>query len=265
METHTVLREYFNRKKKSTRGYSLSKLAQDLDLSVSFVSRMLSGQKPVPYKTLLAMKKALNIDNEIFQALKRAHSVDVGSDEIPKAGKAQYTSELNSWNLTADSQFKLLRQWFYPAILQIVLLKDQDISAAGIADRLGLAVGAVEVALGELTSAGYLKRTADGYSQDQHKIRLSHDSSVSEIRRFHKQMLEMAILELKKEKIEDFDRRLITGIILTASAEKIQKAKAKLAECLHEIANELTNDEGTDVYHLGGCFFPLTKPIKSRS
>jgi hypothetical protein len=39
---------------------------------------------------------------------------------------------------------------------------------------------------------------------------------------------------------------------------KFQFRTYKLAECLHEIANDLTHESGTDVYHLSAQLFPLT-------
>ncbi|RYZ95173.1 MAG: DUF4423 domain-containing protein [Proteobacteria bacterium] len=82
----------------------------------------------------------------------------------------------------------------------------------------------------------------------------------ADIRRFHASMLERAQRELQHAvNEEDFERRLITGITISASPEKIAAAKQRLAECLHEIANELIEDKGTEVYHLAAQLFPLTK------
>ena len=73
-------------------------------------------------------------------------------------------------------------------------------------------------------------------------------------------MMAKAQHELSEKNTEsDFEKRLITGITLTASPEKIAEAKKKLAEALHDIANDLIEGEGTQVYHLAAQFFPLSK------
>ena len=74
-------------------------------------------------------------------------------------------------------------------------------------------------------------------------LRLASAKSQPEIRNFHKQMLKRAEEELKKTSPEDFERRLITGITITADPDKIEVAKKMLSDALHEIANLLGEGE----------------------
>lgn len=64
---------------------------------------------------------------------------------------------------------------------------------------------------------------------------------------------------MKKHSDIDFEKRLMTGITFTASPEKIRDVKKKLSDALHEIANDLIDDNGTEVYQLAAQLFPLTK------
>ena len=85
------------------------------------------------------------------------------------------------------------------------------------------------------------------------------------VRAFHDQILEKAQMLLRNETSEDeFSRRLISGLVVTATPEKIEAAKKKLSEFLHELADELMEGEaGTEVYSLAAQLIPLTKKDQS--
>jgi len=259
MQTNEVLKKHLDKKKASQTGYSLRVLARQLDLSPSFLSRVFSGQKPVPYALLLKLGKALDIPYEDLTHLKSSHSVKMEEGSVPKKGRAQVNTALESWQLTQKDGFNALKQWFYLPILSFTTLANFDGTKEMIARRLGLSSLTVEVAVRELISSGLLIEEEGRLVATSNKRRWSDSKSLKEIRRFHDQMLEKAQTELRTAtKEEEFSKRLITGITLTASPEKIEAAKAKLAECLHDIANELLDDEGTEVYQLACQLFPLT-------
>jgi uncharacterized protein (TIGR02147 family) len=260
MQTHLVLKKYLRKKKKSVAGFSLRRLAEEMGLSASFLSRVFSGEKPVPYALLLRLKDTLDIEPEVFASLREAHQIPLAGARAPRRGKAEVETSLQDWELTDDQSLSALRQWFYLPILEFVTLKNYDGSSAQIARRLNLSVTAVDIALEELTSLGLLKKESGRFKKTKKKMRWGSAKSLREVRRFHDQMLGKAQEVLRTQTEEaDFRRRLITGITLTASPEKIEEAKKKLAECLHEIANDLTEEEGTEVYHLAMQLIPLTK------
>jgi hypothetical protein len=139
-------------------------------------------------------------------------------------------------------------------------LGNYDGSVAMIASRLRIAKTTAEVAVRELISLGLLKETNGKLSKVNRKLRFGSSKSLREIRQFHSQMLGKAQEELRDFTDDaDFSQRLITGITLTAGPDKIDAARRKLAECLHEIANDLTEDDGTEVFHLSAQLFPITK------
>jgi uncharacterized protein (TIGR02147 family) len=260
METHLILQKYFRKKKASQKNFTLRSLAQKLELSASFVSRVLSGQKAIPYWMLLRLRSTLDIEPEVFLSLKKAHSDVIEGETIPTRGKVRIKTEIEDWELANNSSFNILRQWFYLAILEFTTLANYDGSTDLIADRLGLSTVTVEIALREMLSLGLIKTVDGKFVKTRKKLRWSTTKSQSEVRRFHDQMLAKAQLELRKEPSESaFARRFISGITLTTSPEKIEAAHKKLNDCLHEIANDLTDEQGTEVFHLAAQLFPLTK------
>lgn len=263
MSTHLVLQKYFD-KKKMNSGYSLRALARDCDVSPSFLSRVLSGQKALPDALLLKMCKVLDVEAEALSSLTASNGEPAAETTNVKrkvpSGKKLLTAPAQDWDLAEKSDFSILRNWFYIPILDLTLLESFDGSMEMIADRLGLALPTVEVAVRQLVTAKLLTEKNGKIRKAKDKLRFASQNNIADIRRFHDQMMAQAQARLRNDQsAEELSRRLITGITVTASAEGIERAKQKLAACLHEIAEDLMEDNGTDIYQLGAQLFPLTK------
>jgi uncharacterized protein (TIGR02147 family) len=263
METNRVLKKYFEKKKASHPGYSLRQLSLRIGVSPSFISRIFSGERPVPFPLLLRLCRELDIDAEMTQALRESHLATLEglpSAKAPLRGKAEIRTKMEEWEPGSKPFFQILRQWFYIPIMEFTKLNGFDGRIETIALRLGLSPTAVEIAVREMISLSLLK-SENGLIKPMHrKLRLASPKALKEIRRFHDQMLGRAQQCLRTETdTDDFRRRLITGITVTASPEKIDEAKKKLGEFLYELANELTEEQGSEVYHIAVQLFPLTR------
>lgn len=257
-QTHLVLRRYFERKK-GLPGYSLRALAGRLKMSASFLSRVLSGKKSIPFALLLKLQRALDIEPEVFSLLKEAHSIREAPG-IRLRGRAKVQSALKDWNLVSSQQLASLNQWYYLAILEMTTLSNFDGNPETIARRLKISQPVAELALRELERQGLVEYQDGMLKKSQVKLRWGSARSLREIREFHRQLLVKAQQELIQSTSDsDFARRLISGITLSVAPDKIEWAKQRLNECLHEIANQLSDDPGSEVYHLAVQFFPLTK------
>ncbi len=248
MKAHLILQMYFERKKKSSPGFSIRSLARRLEISASFLSRVLNGKKPLPPNLLPKLARALDVEPELLSP-----------PEIKKS-KDDVTPAVADWALADVEATQILRNWYYIPILELTTLANFDGTATEVSQRLNLSATTAEIALRELVSLGLLKVTDGKYLKTESKLRITSSKSLPLIRKFHDEMLERGQLELRHANSEeDFQRRLITGITVSASPEKIQEAKQRLAEFLHQLANELISEPGTEVYHLGAQLFPLTK------
>lgn len=262
--THAILKKHFEKRKSEDRAFSLRAVSQRLGVSPAHLSRVLSGQKPPSYALLLKLGRALDVDAETMTALRSAHSHHLDDATVVRRGPAEAAADRESWDLAEKETFSVLRQWFYLAILEFTTLKSFDGTAGSIARRLGVGPGAAEVALKELQSLGLLTEKNGRLRKAKKHLRWSTNSKfLPDVRRFHSQMLKKADETLTTRTAdEDFARRLITGITITADTAKIQTAKEKLSAFLHELARELGDGEGTDVYHLSAQLFPLTTAEK---
>lgn len=238
-------------------------LARDLNISVSFLSRVLAGKKAIPYALLLKIQKPLEIESEVFENIRRSHTEFLEGLAVPVRGKVQVKTEMEDWELAEKKTLNVLRHWYYLPILEFSTLKRYDGTPASVAKYLGLSTPVVEVALRELVSVGLMKEQEGRFIKTKKKIRWGSSKSVSEIRRFHDQMMSRAQEVLRtRTSADDFEKRLISGITLTTSPKKIKEAKRKLNEILHELANDLIAEDGTEVYHLALQFFPLGSDVQ---
>jgi uncharacterized protein (TIGR02147 family) len=171
----------------------------------------------------------------------------------------EVSSAVEDWSIAGTEALPVLSAWYYVPILELTTLEDYDGSAGQISQRLGLAPKITETALRELLGLGLLFRESGRYRKTEKKLRFTSSRPNPHIRKFHDEMLEKSQQALRQATSEaDLERRLISGITVTARPERVQDAKRKLAECLHEIANDLAAEPGTEVYHLAVQLFPLT-------
>lgn len=220
-------------------------LARRLQVSPSFLSRTLSGKKPLPAELQAKLARALDIEPELLD---------------PNAKIQVVNQAVEDWVIADDKAIQALRNWYYIPILELTTLRNFDGTAAAIGRRLKLSLPTTEIALRELVSLGLLAVENGRYRKADGKLRFTSAKSIHLIRKFHDEMLEKAQQELRTATSDDdFQKRLIAGITVSSTPEAVQEAKRKLSACLHEIANDLTAEPGTEVYHLATQLFPLTK------
>lgn len=256
MQTHEALQKYFERKKKSAPGFSIRSLARRLDVSPSFLSRVMTGKKPIPESLLPRLANALDVEPDLF--------APNTPSSAPK--KSEGLAAFEDWSVAQGDHLQVLRNWFYLPIMELTTLKNFGGTAEEIALRLKISQATADIALRELMAIGLITCEDGRYRKTSRKIKFASAKSTHLIRRFHHEMLEKAQEELRTATSDDaFQKRLITGLTVTASPEALQAAQKKLADCLVEIANDLTKNPGTEVYQLGVQLFPLSKPIKTEA
>jgi uncharacterized protein (TIGR02147 family) len=257
-----LLTEFFEKKKASRVTFSLRSFAAAMKVSPSFASAMLQGKKPIPLARLDQIAKILELDLLALNQLRRSlaqqvlkeHniSIDLEGPVVQKASK-KYRS-------TPRSQFSILSSWYHVAILDLCTCAHFQKNNKWMAAQLGITPYQVEFALKRLLELGVLVETESGYKKVNSKIRLAYHESHSDIRRFHSQMIEKAQEELRsKTSIEDFQKREITGITIAANPKNVERARLKLIEALHEVAEILSEGETTDLYQINAQLFTLLK------
>lgn len=264
MNAAKILDTQFHRKKAAQPGYSVRALARDLGVSPSFASQVLTGKKRFPARLVGRAIKVLDMDGEKARELKKACLPEAIKDEAvaPNSTETQLLRDQmkNRWSEVSKDKLRALRHWYYVALLDLTTCRDYDGTARFIADRLGLAEPTVEVAMRELTELGLLTMHEGKLVKSAREIRMGSARSLTDIRRFHAQMLDKAKqVMLEQTSDADFARRLITGISVATTPDKIEIAKQMLSESLHEIAAFLADGESTEVFHLSAQLFPVSR------
>ena len=263
MMAHEFLQNYLSRKKTNNPSYSLRALARDLKLSVSFVSAIMTGKKTPSAERLQRICDVLEIDEFGKQQLQLLF----GKEILKKKRIDTKTFDANQNQIQSLYQpsnrkvLDFLSPWYYPAILDLSTCENFQSDPAWIAHKLGLKIDVARIAIEQLLNAGLLEQNPTGeLCKSQLKLRIPTRESKMQIRRYHTEMMARATRELnQKTQEKDFKQRLISGITTAASPEKIQQAKERLNDVLHEIADFLSDGDCTEVFQINLQLFPLTR------
>ena len=255
----SILSEYLERKKKSRPGYSLRALARDLDVAPSFLSAVFNGKKLVPPAQIGKLAKILEIDAATLIEIKRLAM----PEELRSAATRPLAETPTISIIPARETSVLLRQWYYPVILDLTTCTDFGGSVDEIGSRLGLHPEATAVAVRDLLGAGLLEEVDGRLRKTEMILKVSSNRSRTEVRRYHLQQLERAQQELQQRTSdEDLARRVITGMSIATEPERIPVARKMLADALAEIAEYLASGEGSEVFQLSAQLFSHTPPSK---
>lgn len=257
-----LLSFHFERKKYSRPSFSLRAFAKLLKISPSFASGMITGRKTIPSSRVEQISEVLELDYMAKSELKNA----LAAEALKSFGDSSLTMQLTTprasqkYKLAPKSQRSILGEWYYVAILDLTTCSNFQGDTGWIASRLGISKYQAEFALKQLQSFGVLRKTAEGFEKVETKMRLAFRESEKDIRKFHSQMLEKAKAELlNKTSLDDFKKREITGITIAANPKNLERARIKLTEALHEVAEILSEGQTTDLYQINAQLFTLLR------
>lgn len=262
MKSHQILKQYFDRKKELNRAYSLRALARDLRVSASYLSEVFSGQKKISARILKKLEKPLDLDEQTVVSLRKMMLIESLPDQslMKEFSNSSKAEAVQTFKPLSSKKYSLLHKWYYVAVLDLMTCHGFRSDVQWISRKLGLLASETIEALEVLERLELIEFKDAVYQKKSNQVRIGAATSQLEIRKFHQQMITKSLNELQyKTQESDFQRRLIAGITLSADPRKIKKAKKKLNDTLHEIAQDLIDGECTEVYQLNFQFFPLTK------
>lgn len=260
---YEILAKQLKHLQKQNRNYSLRSLARDLDLSVSFVSDIFKGKRPIPKSRILSFKRSLKMDE--IKAKLFDQSLDqeiINKMPLLKNSFEQnlFKSSLADYTEITQKHFPILRHWYNVAIMDLVTCHDFDPDPAKIAVRLGIKNIEAKNAITLLESEGLIKFENGIWSKTSKQIRFPARFSTEAIRGIHSQLIKIALNKLLTETSpEKYQERLINGVMFAANPANLDKAKSRLNDALYEVAEILTEGECTEVYQLNCQLFPLSK------
>lgn len=262
MKSHEILKQYFHRKQEINPSYSLRALARHTQVAPSYLSAVFSGKKSISDKIFQKLVRHLELDKSTVLSVRKALAIENINDVelVEELKLSTKGNAVQKYKPISNKKISLLQKWYYVAVLDLMTCADFKSDYQWIARRLGILQGEAEEAVDVLKKLDIIENHKTGWRKKSLKLRIPTARSQEEIRKFHKQMIEKALTELQfKTQQENFEKRVIAGITFAGNPKKLNRAKEKLNEVLHEIASDLMEGECTEVYQLNFQFFPLTK------
>ncbi|HWU44978.1 MAG TPA: TIGR02147 family protein [Bdellovibrio sp.] len=259
IEPHSILNKAWQRLQKKNASYSLRALARDLDLSPSYVSRIMKGQKRLPAEQVPSFAKALRMDETAVVSLKKSLMQNFIQD-VPLASSSPSSSAL--FDEASEKDFSLLDPWYKIALLDLATCGDLPNDPSLVGRRLGISLSEARQAIVELKEQGYLEVENSFLRKTNRLLRFPTTKSHPSIREYHRTMLKKAAEAMLATDQESFEMRSINSISVAANPAQIAKARARLTEALFEICEILHEGEASEVVQIAGQIFPISKKIK---
>jgi transcriptional regulator with XRE-family HTH domain len=224
-------------RKQKNAGYSLRAFARDLGISVASLSQVLSSKRKLSPKNLAKVAGTLG--------LSPAMRDPVAYDELE------------------EDTFRMMSDWYYYAILSLARLRTTRAEPRWIAKRLGISPPEARVAVERLERLGFL-RVAHGrlVCTAPPIISTTNEVPSAVIRRFHKQLLQLATLSIDRDPIS---RRQVSSMTMAVDPAKLEEAKRMVLEFRDRLTEFLECGTLKEVYTLTIQLFPMTRPLEKKS
>lgn len=240
------LSQFFNKRRAKNSQYSVRAFARDIGISSGRASEFLRGVSipgPLLSQRIVTALRLTENQKQQLNLLIASHL------SVRKSRKNSEAYQL------ADKEFTLLPDWQHFAVLNLLNTAKAQPSVPWLADRLGLAEGAVEDSLEKLNLAGLVSEK-DGFYKATHQHLSSTNTVPSEaLRNYHRQMIQRALWSIDNVPME---LRNVTSIMMTANPSNLYKLKVLTNEFKQRAAELFGEGETTDVYNLCIQIFPAT-------
>ncbi len=230
------------RKNKNAQ-YTLRSFARDCGLSSGHLSEIINDGISITQKTAEKIATSLKLkaeDEKFFLSLSQ--------------GKNNEFYNYDSNYLTiADDYYKVLTEWHYFALVELIPLDCFQYDYEWIARRLGISMTDARQAIERLKKVKLL-------SEENGKLYQTYDYFVSPsgtpldaAKKFHRQILEKAIKAVFSQEIE---KRDFTSGFLRCRSSDLPLISSKIKQFRRELAREVESGEGHDsVYAFSIQFF----------
>jgi uncharacterized protein (TIGR02147 family) len=225
------------------------------------LSMIIAGQRNLTKDKaadLAQVLKLSEVETEYFHLIIELAHTETQAAQTALLAKIKTSFHNGFISTIPDEGVEIFRDWYYPAIREIVMLKECDGSPAWIAGRLGITTAEAETALETLLRTGFLKRGEDGkLVRCEASVGTNKKIYPIMLGAWHLKMLERAFgaVALKR------DRRHLSGMSFAVSKGFVPVLKAAIDRFIRETDAlvESQVDGKDEVFHIHVEMFPLTK------
>lgn len=255
-----ILQEELDERIKQNAMYSLRAFAKDLEIYPSRLSDVLNGKYGLSRSSAIQIAQKLKYNDEeiaCFCDLVDSHHARSKVDRELAKNRLEKYKERQQYNELSFDYFKIIKDWYHYAILELTYLKDFQSDSVWISKKLGVSEEEIIQAIKRLIKVEILEVVDGKYQAVENFSATTSDIPSKSLKQFHSQLINKAHKALFDQTVENRD---ITAMIMGIKKEKIIEAKKMIKSFRRDFDQFLCKDNDKDaVYCLGIHFYELTK------
>lgn len=258
-----VLLEHFSIRKEFNPNYSLRSFAKFLNIPSPNLSNILNEKQGLSKSSAEAIADKLKLSSEEknkFVDMVLAKDARSKKEKL-LALKRLEESQPQKKAVLREDHFRVISDWHYFAILELMTLKDFQSSHSWISNKLGLSESLVEQSMERLVRLELVKKVDGNYISTGAQLRAESSLVPSfSIQKHNLQLLAKASEAITRQ---DLDQREIATLTIAFNEEDIPYVKERIQKFQNELNKELmerSKKKGANrVYALAVQFFDLLK------
>jgi len=239
-------------------------MAGRVDMDVSYVAKVLAGQRHIPANKIDAFVKLCKLqgkDADMFRVL-----VDFSRAKRESEARTHFERLLKlqglDTKLVDPAQYSFYSRWYFTVVRAMLGLRDwkQDWKSMAASIDPELSESQIQASIEALLRLGLIERHGESLRPCDTHISSGAEATSQAIRGFQKEMLSLALRSLDQHPKEQRDMSTIT---LAMSQSALEDIRVLLADCRQAICRRVAaDDEGDAVYQLNMQLFPLSRLIQ---
>lgn len=249
--------------KASQSNFTIQDLAQQSELSISYLSMIFSGTRKLTRNTISKLVQVMTLSKSESLYLESLVTINDSKSSEKKSAAYARMQSLRPYKTLYEEEsisYEYLAKWYNVAVRELSALPDFELDTQWIQSHLAFPVGLKEIREGidfliknKLIVLGQNGKTFEpgstvSYHGGIHSLALA---------KFHSEMFKLAAQSIEVVSKED---RNILGFTLAVSQENFDQIKTLLDDTyrkIEEIAKQKTNS--SKVIHVELALFPLSK------
>jgi len=230
--------------------------------SPQLLSMIVQGHRNLTRDKAVDLARALKLsdrESEYFGLIVELQDCSSQAEQKALIERIQVSFRHGQFVLISDDGVEIFRDWYYPAIREIVTLKDAQPTPGWIAERLGIPPEAAAVALETLISKGFLRWRGEQLERSEPSVGTRNKVYPMLLGAYHMKMLERAFGAIALGR----DQRHFESMTFAIPKRLMPEIKDRIVKFFCEmdmlVEGEMTGRE--EVCHMRLELFPLTRQI----
>jgi uncharacterized protein (TIGR02147 family) len=258
-----ILNEHLEFRKIQNASYSLRAFARDLNIAPSNLSEILRRKQGISPEKAMQIASNLKLSKEESEYFT---NLVIANDARSKKERSIAKSNLEKIEIFAEKRqlqedtFKLISDWYYYAILELLTTENFKSNHKWIAKALGLTLEEVNEAMARLLRLSLIKKVDGNYISTGVQLDTTHGIPSLSIKKFCQQILNKAMKAITDQSL---DERELSTLTVAIDSKDLPILKKKIQNFRNDfdqtIIKSLKNKKPNIVYCLSMQFFNLTE------